>query len=240
MAIISAPARRHLRALALSILFVAAASALVVFSPLPGETAEAAQTARLLADFEKWFASQPRVPIVLPTDGARVLVVKFSDYLCPTCADTYLADKPVFAKFQAEHPGAVKVLVKDYPLEPECNPTVRSTVHEASCEAAAAVRMAQRHQRGAAMEEWLFTHQSSLTPASVRIAAREIGGVTDFDAEYPRVLMDIRNDVELARRLNIDRTPTFFINGVRLVGGLAPAYLEAAIAYELRATASKP
>jgi protein-disulfide isomerase len=243
MAIVSASLRCQARSLALvfAVLFVGAAlPAPVLVSRLPGEVVKAAQTASMLADFEKWFASRPREPIVLPTDGARVLVVRFSDYLCPACGDTYLNDKPVFAKFQAEHPGAVKLIAKDFPLEPECNPTVGTTVHEASCEAAAAVRLAQRRQRGPAMADWLYTHQAELTPASVRVAAREVGGVTDFDAEYPRVLMDIRNDVELARRLKISRTPTFFINGVRVEGGLRPAFLEAAIEHELRAAAAKP
>ena len=177
---------------------------------------------------------------MLPTGGARVLVVKFSDYQCPACADTYLNDKPVFARLEAQHPGAVKLLVKDYPLEPECNPNIPRTMHPAACEAAAAVRMAQRRQRGPAMEEWLFTHQSSLAPESVRAAAREVGGVTDFAAEYPRVLMDIRNDVQLAQRLNVKGTPTLFINGVRFDRPLPSAYLEAAIAYELRASDVKP
>jgi protein-disulfide isomerase/uncharacterized membrane protein len=226
-------------------LFIAGAASAVAFFPkTPGE-AEAAPPVALsnqqATSFEEWFAGQPRVPIVLPTDGARVLIVKFTDYQCPSCGETYGTDRPVLAKYQAEQPGAVKLIVKDYPLEPECNPNIPTTMHEAACEAAAAVRMAQRHQRGPAMEEWLYTHQPNLTPAAVRVAAREVGGVADFDAEYPRVLTDIRNDVELARRLGIKGTPTYFINGVRVDGGLRPQYLDAAIAHELRATsAAKP
>jgi protein-disulfide isomerase len=181
------------------------------------------------------------VPIVLPTEGAKVLIVKFSDYQCPACGETYMTDRPVLAKYQAERPGAVRLVTKDYPLEAECNPNLPRTVHEAACEAAAAVRLAQRHQRGPAMEEWLFTHQATLTPAVVRAAARDVGGVTDFDAEYSRVLVDIRNDVELGRRLGVTGTPTYFINGVRVNGGLRAEYLDAAIASELKAaSAAKP
>jgi protein-disulfide isomerase len=231
------------------ILFVAGAASAVAFFPktpgeAPGEAAGVAPAALTLnqrTDFEQWFAAQPRVPIVVPTDGALVVIVKFSDYQCPSCADTFLTDRPVLAKYQAERPGAVKLLRKDFPLEPECNPTIPRTMHEAACEAAAAVRMAERHERAPAMEEWLYTHQAGLTPAAVRVAAREVGGVTDFDAEYPRVLIDIRNDVELARRLAVKGTPTYFINGVRVDGGLRPQYLDAAIAHELRAaSAVKP
>ena len=35
------------------------------------------------------------------------------------------------------------------------------------------------------MEEWFYTHQDAMTPQSVRQAAREVGGVTDFDANTP-------------------------------------------------------
>ena len=74
-----------------------------------------------------------------------------------------------------------------------------------------------------------------MTPAAVRVAAREVGGVTDFDAEYPRALAEIRSDVELAKRLGVNGTPTYFINGVRISGGLRAQYLDTAIAHELKA-----
>jgi protein-disulfide isomerase len=229
---------RRPMALTVTVLFVAVAVlSFVVFPRVTGGVVEAAQTASQMASFEKWFSSQPRVPIVLPTDGARVLVLKFSDYECPSCAETYFSDRPVFARFQAEQPGAVKLIMKDYPLAPECNPNVSQLYHQFACEAAAAARMAERRQRGEAMQEWLFTHRAGLSLAAIKAAAREVGGVTDFEAEYPRVLMEIRSDVELAGRLNVRGTPTFFINGVRIDGGLRPAFLEAAIQHELRAAA---
>lgn len=56
-----------------------------------------------------------------------------------------------------------------------------------------AVRLAQRQKRGPAME-WLYTPQAGLTPAAVRQASREIGGVSDFDSEYQRVVALIQSD----------------------------------------------
>ena len=35
------------------------------------------------------------------------------------------------------------------------------------------------------MEDWLYANHATLTPASVRQAAADVGGVTDFDAQYP-------------------------------------------------------
>jgi protein-disulfide isomerase len=90
------------------------------------------------------------------------------------------------------------------------------------------------------MEEWLYTHKAGLTRTAVRQAAEEIGGVTDFDTEYPRMLALVRNDVALAHRIGVKGTPTFFVNGVRMDGALEPRMLEQAIAHELRVRAPKP
>ena len=230
-------------ALGVAILFVAGAASAVAFFPSAVDEPAAALAAALAqqpTDFDLWFESQVRVPIVLPADGAQVLIVKFNDYQCPGCAETYKTDGPVLAKYQAAQPGKVKLILKDYPLEPECNPNVPATVHEAACEGAVAVRLARRQQRGPAMEEWLYTHQEGLTPAAVRQAAKEIAGVSDFDSEYPRVVALIKSDVDLGHRLGVTGTPTFFINGVRMEGGLKPEFLDQAIAHELRVSAAKP
>ena len=45
--------------------------------------ASAAQTQQL----EQYLAQQPRVPVMAPSDGAAVVIVKFNDYQCPPAAD---------------------------------------------------------------------------------------------------------------------------------------------------------
>ena len=45
---------------------------------------------------------------------------------------------------------------------------------------------------------------------------------------------EIKSDVALASLLNVHSTPTFFINGTVIVGGIAAQYFDMAIAYELR------
>ena len=41
--------------------------------------------------------------------GPSVLIVKFSDYQCPSCAQSYLDYKPILAKYAAQFPGAMKL-----------------------------------------------------------------------------------------------------------------------------------
>ena len=62
---------------------------------------------------------------------------------------------------------------------------------------------------------------------------RERAGVTDFDARYAATLDAVRGDIALGSLLGVSSTPTFFINGVRVEGGLRPEYFDAAIASEL-------
>ena len=97
-----------------------------------------------------------------------------------------------------------------------------------------AARMAQDRGKGQEMVDWLFANQNT-TPANVRQAAAKILGVTDFDREYALKLPQIKMDIADGGVLNIDGTPTYFVNGVRLPGpGLDASYFELAIALELK------
>ena len=167
--------------------------------------------------------------------GAKVLVVKFNDFQCPPCRQSYLAYKSIFAKYDAEQPGAVRVVFKDYPLSSECNANVANGgPHPSACEAAVAVRLAREHNREVPMEEWLFANQPSLTPPLVRQGAHDVGGVNDFDARYQATLELVKSDIALGRELGVRSTPTFFINGVKIEGALPPQYFDQAIQYELQ------
>jgi protein-disulfide isomerase len=84
------------------------------------------------------------------------------------------------------------------------------------------------------MEDWLYTHQTDMTPETVRKAVREVGQVADFDARYTATLELVKEDVALGAQLGINSTPTFFINGIKVEGAWAPQYFDQAIAYELQ------
>jgi uncharacterized membrane protein len=193
-------------------------------TPAPG----AAQ----VKDFEGWLAKQPREPIVAPADGAAVVIMKFNDYQCPPCRQTFMEYKPILAKWAKQAPGKVKFITKDFALERECNAGVSADVHPAACDAAVAVRLAREKGKAEAMEEWLFANQPALTPASVRQAAKDVGGVLDMEARYQATLTLVKGDTAQGVQLKVTGTPTFFMNGMRLPG-LRPEFFDAAIAWEL-------
>jgi uncharacterized membrane protein/protein-disulfide isomerase len=229
-------------ALLVVLLFLAGAASAVAFfprghggapgSPGPQDAAQLQPDQR--AEFQRWFESLPRLTVPVSNGGAAVLVVKFSDYQCPSCAQAYFSERPVFAKYQSLYPGAVKLVTKNYPLQLECNPNLPRDVHTASCAAAAAVIMARAHGRAEALEEWFYTNQIMMSPATVREAARTVGQVTDFDTQYARAMEEVKTDVGLGHLLGVTATPTFFINGVKVPSALPAQYLDLALALELK------
>ena len=234
-------------AIALVVLFFAGAASTLAFFPreavvtaADGTQTQAAPqaTAEQKSEFERWYAAQPRVPLVIPSDGAKVLVVKFNDFQCPACGQSYLQYKPIFAKYAAEKPGEVKMVLKDYPLNRDCNDNVTQTLHPAACDAAVAVRLAPP-AKVIAMEEWLYTHQPEMTSPSVRQAAKDVAGVTDLEAKFAPTLAGVKSDIALGKQLQVRSTPTFFINGVKIEGALPPQYFDQAIAFELKRASTK-
>jgi len=206
-------------------------------APAEQAPATAALTPDQIAQFEAYLAQQPRVPLVVPAEGAAVVVVKFNDYQCPPCRQTYMEYKGVFTKWAKQNPGKVRYVTRDFPLERQCNAFVNQDLHPSACEAAVAVRLAREKGKAEAMEEWVFANQPSLTPESVKAAAATVGGVTDFDARFAATLELVKADIAQGSGLKVSGTPTFFMNGMRLPG-LRAEYFDAAIAWELRRVTS--
>ena len=181
--------------------------------------------------------SQPRIDSPVAEGTAKVVVVKFNDYQCPACADTYLAYQPIFAKYASSDPDDVRVVTLDYPLDPECNDQSPNGPHTAACEAAVAVRLANavgfvERER---MERWLFSNQKEMSADTIKAALLDISGVgaETFDARYDSVIAQVKEDIALGATLPVEATPTFVINGVMLKGGLNAQYFDQAIDYEL-------
>jgi protein-disulfide isomerase len=160
-------------------------------------------------------ASAIRVPIDgLPSFGdprALVTIVAFTDYECPYCAK---ADERLDA-LRAEYGDRVRLVVASHPLP----------VHENASPAARAFLAAVEQGKGEAMHAALFAKQTSpggrLDDAGLREVATSVGlDMAAFDRARsgPSVDAAARRAQEIARSLGVDGTPTFFVNGRRLVG----------------------
>ena len=185
------------------------------------------------SELERFMASAPRIPLVVPNEGAKVLIVKFADFQCPACGQAYLAYKPILAKYAASNPGQVKLVHKDFPLNPNCNVAVRTMLHPWACDAAVAVRLARANGKAETLEDYLYSNQKDITPETIRKVARDVGGVTDIDTKYAPTLDLVKADIAMGNQLKVNQTPTFFINGIKIDGAWAPQFFDQAIAYEL-------
>ncbi len=123
--------------------------------------------------------------------------------------------------------------MRHFPLNPACNASVKVMVHTAACEAAAAAVMAKSKGTFDKLTDWFFA-PGELSPATVREAAKAVGGITDFDAQYEKAIQEVKTDASTGAVLGVTSTPTFFVNGRMLKGGLPAQYFEAAIELELQ------
>ena|SRR6476646_768464 len=81
-----------------------------------------------------------------------------------------------------------------------------------------AVIMAKPKGTAEKLEQWIFSNQIGLTPEAVKGAAKDIGGIQDFDAQYQTALQEVKADANLGATLKVSQTPTFYINGRKLIG----------------------
>ncbi|MYH28827.1 MAG: thioredoxin domain-containing protein [Acidobacteria bacterium] len=216
-------------------------------APAPAVAAESAApppapvTGDLRSEFERYWEAEPRVDLALPasadTAGVAVVVVKFNDYQCPACANAHRAYAPIFAKYASSHPGRVRQVTLDYPLDPACNEQAPRGQHHGACAGAVAVRLAAGlgEDVRVEMEEWLYANQPGLDREAVVEALADVAGIdrARYDAAYDETVLAVQGDIALGNGLPVEATPTYVINGVVIKGTLAPRYFDAAIAYEL-------
>jgi protein-disulfide isomerase len=183
-------------------------------------------------NFNQWLDLQKKEDIPISADGAKVVIAKFNDYQCPACRAAYFDLKELVEKYKGSKD--VKFVTLHYPLEPECNAGVPSGNHMLACEAAAAVVMAESKGTADKLEEWIFTNQQDLTAASLRKAAADVGGITDFEAQYANALTKVRSDADIGNRVKVKSTPTFFLSGRRVDQALPPQAIELAIEHDLK------
>src|SRR5262249_3290158 len=147
-----------------------------------------------LVELHAWLDRQPRIPEAMPTQDAKVLLIKFNDYQCPTCRQTWILYKDIIAKYEKEYPRVFRFETHDFPLEPECG---AGGVHTAACEEAVAVRLAREKNLDKQLEATLFDRQSfSLTRDDVKAALKEVTHIdsSEYDSRYAQVLEAARAD----------------------------------------------
>lgn len=138
-----------------------------------------------------------------PAD-APVTIVEFSDYECPHCRHAM----PVLREVEREFQGRVRVVHMNFPLGG----------HIHAMAAARAALAAGRQGKFWEMHEKLFENQNALETADIDRYARELGlDLQRFHADIaaPEIEAEIQRTRREGERLQLQGTPTIYINGRR-------------------------
>ena len=161
--------------------------------------------------------------------GAKVTIVKYSDFQCPSCAKM----APVAHKLLDYYPGKVRLFYKFYPL---------TKIHANAMPAARAANCAADQNKFWAYHDQLFATQAQWAPladATTSFTAIAVANGLDLQrfqscvADVARVAT-INADTAEAQRRQVTATPTFFVNDTRLVGAGFEAEGAQTIERELR------
>ena len=168
---------------------------------------------------------------VSPVKGATnpvVTIVEFSDFECPFCRQVQSALKQIVENYGR----TVRLVFKHLPLEG----------HRNSLPAARAAYCAAEQDRFWQFHDAVFT-AGNLSPPVYEQIASELGlGLPKFQecVASERSRAAVIKDIEAARLLRIESTPSFVVNGKVINGALSFADFQKIVEQELnqRATSS--
>jgi len=156
--------------------------------------------------------------------NAKVTVVAFSDFQCPFCSRAV----PVMKQIEDEYKGKVKIAFKQLPLP----------FHDKAHLAAEAALAANEQGKFWQMHDKLFANQQALDRPSLEKYAEELGlNMTKFKAALDSGKFKAKVDADAKEGADVGATgtPTFFINGTKVVGAQPFESFKSTIDAELKA-----
>lgn len=172
-------------------------------------------------------AKAERVPLtgakIKGNDKALVTIVELSDYACPYCSKAHATVEALVKEYQ----GRVRLAAFEYPLP----------FHTTAAPAAKWAFAAGEQGKYWEARDLLFNNQKKLDDAGLLALAGTLG--LDLERlEKDRTSQAAADHVEagmkLGKSLGAQGTPTFFVNGVRVVGAQSAESFRATIDEELK------
>jgi protein-disulfide isomerase len=162
---------------------------------------------------------------VLGDKNAPVTIVSFEDYQCPFCKRAFDQTLPQL-KQEYIDTGKVKLVYRDFPLgfHPEANP------------AAEASECADDQGKFWEYHDQLFNNQQTLGRDLYIKLAGDLGlDVDKFTQciDNGETRQEVQADTNYGQQVGVSGTPTFFINGIKLVGAQPYAAFKQIIDAEL-------
>ncbi len=142
-------------------------------------------------------------------ENAPITIVEFSDYQCPFCTKWH---DEVFNQLMTDYKGTVRFVYRDFPLY---------SIHPQSQSAAEAADCAGEQGKYWQYHNALFSEKYSLgSDAYTRYAAEEGLNPEQFAQcmSDHRFKSEVDADFKYATTIGVSSTPTFFVNGLAVVG----------------------
>jgi protein-disulfide isomerase len=165
------------------------------------------------------------------TTGAPVAIVEFSDFECPFCKEEA---KMIRDNLLKAYPKEVKLYFKEFPIE---------SLHPWAKSAAIAGRCVMRQNPATFWDyhDWIFGNQEKVTPENFK---DQVSGWVkdrkDIDAlKFGQCLdtkvtaAEVDKSAAMGRDLQVNSTPTLFINGRRIAQAIDWPSLKSIIDYEI-------
>jgi protein-disulfide isomerase len=148
---------------------------------------------------------------VLGPKDAKVVVIEYGDYQCPSCK----AWQPKVEEFKAQLPADTAFVFRNFPI---------TSIHKNAVASARAAEAVDLQGKFWEMNSLLYRNQTNWQsvddPQSTFAGyAEELGlNIDQFNNDYQSsaVLDKINFDRDLATKQGVEATPTFFVNGQKL------------------------
>lgn len=171
-------------------------------------TAPAPNQVNVNPDVKRYDIQNDGDPSIGP-DDAVVTIVEFSDYQCPYCAKWH---NEVFKRLMETYKGKIRFIYRDFPLY---------SIHPEAIPAAEAANCAGEQGAYWSFHEALFSEKYSLGKQAYTQYAGELGLNADQFGQClsaRRFKDEVDADLKYAANLGVSSTPTFFVNGLAVVG----------------------
>jgi protein-disulfide isomerase len=157
--------------------------------------------------FTRYEIASEGFPSIGPED-APITIVEFSDYQCPYCRRWH---EQVYEPLLNAYPGKIRMVYRHLPL---------TSIHPDAFPAAEAAMCAGEQNSYWPFHEKLFS-SDALGSAVYTQYAQELGlDMTAYESciTERRYQEAVQSDLDFAVNLGVRSTPTFFINGLAIVG----------------------
>jgi protein-disulfide isomerase/uncharacterized membrane protein len=155
------------------------------------------------------------VPMKGPTT-APVTAVEYSDFLCPFCRNLAGA----LSGYIPRAGNRVTLYFKNYPLDKDCNPNLKQTVHQGACNLALGAVCANQQGKFWPYHDRVFQQPP---PAPSLADVERLGREAGLDATVltkclasPEAKQRLSAQIAEAASIGVEATPTVFLNGRKL------------------------